>query len=136
MNLQEAIQYLEGQDLAGMPVGTYQVDDGFYFMIQEYETKELDACRLETHQCYADIQWIIDGAEAIDTVSVAGLQEEVAYDAAKDVAFWQEPQEMCRMVLTSGAYAVLPPSIAHKPGVRAGDTRCHVKKCMGKVKVR
>lgn len=41
---------------------------------------------------------------------------------------------MCQSILTAGSYAVLPPSIAHKPQMRAGKEACHVKKCVAKVK--
>lgn len=40
MTLEEAVAYLKEEDLATMAVGTYEVDGDFYFMIQEYETKE------------------------------------------------------------------------------------------------
>ena len=56
------------------------------------------------------------------------------YDEKHDVAFWKEPEEMCQSILTTGSYAVLPPSIAHKPQMRAGKEACHVKKCVAKVK--
>ena len=75
------------------------------------------------------------GTYEVDTVNVAGLIVEEAYDADRDVAFWQEPAEMCHMVLSSGSYAILPPSIAHKPGMRAGSQASPVKKCVGKVRV-
>ena len=120
MTIEEAVCYLKKQDLAALEVGTYQVNDDFYFMIQEYETKPAENCRLETHNCYADIQWIISGDEE--------------YDEKRDVAFWKEPEEMCQSILTTGSYAVLPPSIAHKPQMRAGKEACHVKKCVAKVK--
>ena len=134
MTLEEAVAYLKEQDLAAMEVGTYEVDGDFYFMIQEYETKEPDVCRLETHKNYIDIQWIISGEEEIDTVSRTGLEADEEYDEKRDVAFWKEPEEMCQSILTTGSYAVLPPSIAHKPQMRAGKEACHVKKCVAKVK--
>ena len=49
MTIEEAVCYLKKQDLAALEVGTYQVNDDFYFMIQEYETKPAENCRLETH---------------------------------------------------------------------------------------
>ena len=76
MTIEEAVCYLKKQDLAALEVGTYQVNDDFYFMIQEYETKPAENCRLETHNCYADIQWIISGEEEIDTVSRTGLRSQ------------------------------------------------------------
>lgn len=134
MTIEEAISYLKKQDLAALEVGTYQVNDDFYYMIQEYETKPSDKCRLETHDRYADIQWIISGEEELDTVSRTGLEVEEAYDEKRDVAFWKEPKELCQSILTTGSYMVLPPSIAHKPQMRAGSEACHVKKCVAKVK--
>ena len=35
MTIEEAVCYLKKQDLAALEVGTYQVNDDFYFMIQE-----------------------------------------------------------------------------------------------------
>ena len=105
MTIEEAVCYLKKQDLAALEVGTYQVNDDFYFMIQEY-----------------------------DTVSRTGLETDEEYDEKRDVAFWKEPEEMCQSILTTGSYAVLPPSIAHKPQMRAGKEACHVKKCVAKVK--
>lgn len=77
---------------------------------------------------------IISGEEEIDTVSRTGLEADEEYDEKRDVAFWKEPEEMCQSILTTGSYAVLPPSIAHKPQMRAGKEACHVKKCVAKVK--
>ena len=134
MTIEEAVCYLKKQDLAALEVGTYKVNDDFYFMIQEYETKPAENCRLETHNRYADIQWIIFGEEEIDTVSRNGLEADEEYDEKRDVAFWKEPEELCQSILTTGSYAVLPPSIAHKPQMRAGKEACHVKKCVAKVK--
>lgn len=74
------------------------------------------------------------GEEEIDTVSRTGLEADEEYDEKRDVAFWKEPEEMCQSILTTGSYAVLPPSIAHKPQMRAGKEACHVKKCVAKVK--
>ena len=37
----------------------------------------------------------------------------------KSDAAFKEPEEMCQSILTTGSYA-LPPSIAHKPQMRAG----------------
>ena len=64
----------------------------------------------------------------------SGFVRIVKCDEKRDVAFWKEPEEMCQSILTTGSYAVLPPSIAHKPQMRAGKEACHVKKCVAKVK--
>ena len=47
MTIEEAVCYLKKQDLAALEVGTYQVNDDFYFMIQEYETKIIKIMRTD-----------------------------------------------------------------------------------------
>lgn len=132
--ISEAVAYLAKQDLANMPVGKYQVDDDFYYMVQEYTTKSEAECRLESHQKYIDIQWIISGRERIDCVSVGGLTVKEAYNADKDVAFWNEPSDMMRCVLNAGSYAVLFPNDAHKPCI-AAEAPEQVRKVVAKVKL-
>lgn len=131
--ISEAISYLANQDLANMPVGKYQVDDNFYYMVQEYTTRGEADCRLESHQNYIDIQMIISGRERIDCVSVGGLTVKEAYNLDSDVAFWNEPSDMMRCVLNAGSYAVLFPSDAHKPCI-AVEAPEHVRKVVAKVK--
>ena len=130
----EVISYLSKQDLSNMPVGKYQVDDDFYYMVQEYTTKSEADCRLESHQKYIDIQWIISGTERIDCVSVGGLVVKEEYNPDKDVAFWNEPSEMMRCVLNAGSYAVLFPNDAHKPCIAVGTPE-QVRKVVAKVKM-
>lgn len=132
--ISEVVAYLAKQDLANMPVGKYQVDDDFYYMVQEYVTKYEADCRLESHQKYIDIQWIISGMERIDCVSVGGLSTKEAYNPDKDVAFWNEPADMMRCVLNAGSYAVLFPNDAHKPCIAVGTPE-KVKKVVAKVKM-
>ena len=40
--LDDAVAYLKNLDLAGLEPGKYQVNDDFYYSIQEYETKKIE----------------------------------------------------------------------------------------------
>jgi len=130
-----AIDYLKKQDLASLEVGKYQVNDYFYYSIQEYETKLHENCKLESHEQYADIQIVISGEEGIDICPVAGLERETEYNAEKDFSLWKTPAVMAHSELKNGSFAVYTPEIAHKPGMCVGSPS-HVKKCVGKVKVK
>lgn len=132
--ISEAISYLKEQDLTNMPVGKYQVNDNFYYMVQEYTTKAEADCRLESHKNYIDIQWIISGTERIDCVSVGGLEVKEEYNPDKDVAFWNEPSDMMKCVLTAGSYVVLYPNDAHKPCITV-EAPEQVRKVVAKVKM-
>lgn len=132
--INEVISYLAKQDLANVPVGKYQVDDDFYYMVQEYVTKAEADCRLEAHHKYVDIQWIVSGRERIDCVSVEGLTVEEEYNADKDVVFFKESDNMMRCVLNAGSYVVLFPNDAHKPCI-AVESPEQVRKVVAKVRM-
>ena len=107
MNVQEATNYLKGLNLASLEVGKYVVDDDFYYMIQEYETQDISQCKMESHDKWIDIQWIISGVEAIETTDVSRLTVSVPYNQEKDITFCETPAVMQHNVLTEGSYVVL-----------------------------
>ena len=43
--------------------GTYQLSDGVYYMLSEYQTKDISLAKLEAHRKYIDIQFMVDGEE-------------------------------------------------------------------------
>ncbi|MDO4961540.1 MAG: YhcH/YjgK/YiaL family protein [Eubacteriales bacterium] len=131
-----AIAYLEKEDLLSKEVGKYIVNDDFYYLIQEYDSKDPSAAKLESHDNFADIQMVLKGKEAIDTIEVEGLKEKIPYNPEKDITVYEVPEEMLNhTVLTDGSYFVLLPGMAHRPGVRVGDTPVKINKCVGKVRV-
>lgn len=139
MTLQEklnnAVAYLKNLDLAGLEPGKYQVNDDFYYSIQEYDSKLIENCKLESHQKYADIQIVIKGEEAIDIAPIADLEPLTEYNPDKDVLFWKTGDVMERMELKDGSYAVFLPRTGHKPGIAIDNKPTKVKKCVGKVRV-
>ncbi|MGN0426470.1 MAG: YhcH/YjgK/YiaL family protein [Agathobacter sp.] len=134
MNVQEATNYLKGLNLASLEVGKYVVDDDFYYMIQEYETQDISQCKMESHDKWIDIQWIISGVEAIETTDVSRLKVTVPYNPEKDITFFETPAVMQHNVLTEGSYVVLYPENGHMPKV-AVEGSVHVKKCVAKIRV-
>ena len=133
MNVQEATNYLKGLNLASLEVGKYVVDDDFYYMIQEYETQDISQCKMESHDKWIDIQWIISGVEAIETTDVSRLTVSVTYNQEKDITFFETPAVMQHNVLTAGYYVVLYQENGHMPKV-AVEGSVHVKKCVAKIR--
>ncbi|MBQ0001575.1 MAG: YhcH/YjgK/YiaL family protein [Clostridiales bacterium] len=130
----EIMACLKAKDLDSLEVGTYREADDWYYMVQSYNTKPVEACRLESHEQYADIQWVLKGEERLDIVATEGLEAEEPYNAEKDVAFWKAPACMMQMILTDGGYAVLYPENAHRPGRAVGEPS-PVRKIVVKVKL-
>ena len=85
--LKKGLDFLLENDLNSLAVGTYQVDgDKVFVMIQEYETKLVEQCRYEAHYQYADIQYVIQGAEKMGYTNIAETKVEEA-DKGKDLMF-------------------------------------------------
>jgi len=133
--INDAIKYLKALDLASLEVGKYPVNEDFYYSIQEYDSKLIENCKLESHKNYADIQIVISGEEAIDIAPIADLELLTEYNPEKDAMFWKTADVMERIELRNGSYAVFMPRTGHKPGIAIDNKPTKVKKCVGKVKV-
>ena len=136
MNIREAIDYLKKQDLINMEVGKYEVDDDFYFMVQEYTTKHRADAKLEAHEKWIDIQWMLKGTEIIETEDIARLTVIEAYDESRDVVFFEKPDVISQTCITPGAFVVLYPQNAHMPGVAVDDNPTPIKKVVAKIRVK
>lgn len=130
----DAVNYIESLEKQELLCGTYEVNECFHYTVKEYYTKPKTECVLESHRKYIDIQWIIEGQEAMDIADISGLKVDKAYVEDKDIMFWQAPPNMMRIVLRPETYTVLYPQNAHM-GCIAVEKSVRVKKILGKIKV-
>lgn len=137
--LEKACAYLRQAELDNLPVGRYEIDgENIYMMIQEYETKKTSEGKMEAHDRYIDIQYIIKGREAVATADRARLDKiAVPYDEAKDIMFYEDPEEeaLTWTVLNEGQKIILYPQDAHKPCCQAAQGVERVKKAVLKIKI-
>lgn len=132
----EAIEaFLNENDLKILPKGRYELGEtGIFILIQEYETKDHDVARWESHEKYIDIQLIIAGNEIMGGMPTNMLAIESEYNAEKDIAFYKDADAGKYVVFTEGEFAVFLPTDAHKPGCRNGE-KADVKKAVIKIPV-
>ena len=130
----EALEVIEKIEFENTELGKYEVDEDFYYLVQKYESKDPAVARHEAHKKYVDIQYVVEGKEAIDIAPAMFMEVEEEYDENRDVVFFKEPKQATRFVLTDGGYAILYPEDSHKPGVRVGEAAT-VKKIVGKVRI-
>lgn len=111
----------------------YIINDDIYANIEEYTTK--DTGLFEAHKKYIDIQLLLSGEEIIEYTPLMGLKEKIAYDANKDIAFYNDGEKpIIKLKLVPGFFTVLYPQDAHKPQLFT-DSRQSVKKVVVKIKV-
>jgi YhcH/YjgK/YiaL family protein len=98
--------------------GRYEVQGkDLFYMVDGYTTQPVDQCRLEMHQKYMDIQFIISGVEGIGYAALDGLTVATPYNGEKDVAFYEPPADQSTLVLTAGMFAIFWPNEPHRPKI-------------------
>ncbi|WP_455661331.1 YhcH/YjgK/YiaL family protein [Pradoshia sp.] len=113
--LKKGFAFLLENDLHTLPVGKYEIEnDKVFVMIQEYNTKLIEDCRLEAHYQYTDIQYVIKGAERMvyTNKEATEIDEE---QKENDVMFLKG--EGNHLIVNEGCFAVFMPQDAHMPGV-------------------
>ncbi len=96
-------------------------------------TRPQEACRLETHRRYIDVQYVVRGRELMGYAPAMLLKPEGPYDAERDVQFHQGRADF--LLLQQGMFAVMLPSDAHMPGVAVDGQPAAVKKIVVKAAV-
>jgi len=127
-----AIDYLNAADLKNLPAGKYEVNEYFYFMIQDNVTRNLEDCKFEWHRRHIDIQWIVSGAEGVDVDKLEDHEPLDEYNEVKDVQKLKPTEFPARAILKEGGYIVLYPENAHRPCICVGEPS-PVRKVVGKV---
>jgi YhcH/YjgK/YiaL family protein len=132
-NLKKGFDFLKNTDLSKIEIGRYEMDGKNVFaLVSEYDTKKPEDCRLEAHQIYADIQYIVSGKEAIGFATLNGQIVTAEYNPEKDIAFFSG--ETIPLVLNAGMFAVFFPQDTHRPCMQV-DGPEKVKKVVMKVRL-
>jgi YhcH/YjgK/YiaL family protein len=99
--------------------GRYDIDgSNLYYLVQRYQTKPADQCKLEAHKDYIDIQFVADGEEILAYTPLDNLEIATPYNKEKDIIFYKTPANISSIVLTAGIFCVLFPDDAHMPKCR------------------
>ena len=132
--IQQAIEIIKKLDYETLECGKYHVNDNFFYIVQEYETKDSNMGKFESHKDYVDIQFLIAGHEYIEITSAAFLETDIPYDVGTDINFYKEPKYKGYIELVEKSYAVFYPWDAHKPGIKVKNIQKN-KKIVGKIRI-
>ena len=132
----KALAYLYTGEPGKNPAGRYDFEDGMFYMVQEYETKDPAGLPYEGHRKFIDIQFVVSGEERIGVAPVGELAEITQeYNPDKDILFGTAPTGQL-LPMKAGSAFVLLPEDAHLPQADPADgVKGHVKKIVFKVPV-
>lgn len=128
----KAFTFINETDLSAIALGKYEIDkDDIFALVQEYDTKDENECKLEGHSRYIDVQYIISGVELIG-VRLLKEQKPVTKNEENDYTFYEGDSDLIR--IDKGMFAIFFPEDLHMPCIKS-DQRSRVKKVVVKVKI-
>ena len=129
--LKQGIDFLRRADAQTLSPGRHDVDgDRLFALVQEYTTKTPSECAWEAHREYADLQYVVRGAERMGYMHLTNARERESYDGARDVAFFEPGEDY--VTVHAGMVAIFLPQDVHAPCGAAGAPKA-VKKIVVKV---
>ncbi|OCB78745.1 YhcH/YjgK/YiaL family protein [Flavobacterium crassostreae] len=130
--LAKGFEFIKNIDPNTIELGTYEIEDKAVFaVVQEYDTKEIKDCLLESHIKYIDIQYVLEGTELMG-VATKKDQKVLEVDTEKDFIFYEAETPYIQLV--PGMFTVFFPDDLHRPCVKDGAIS-RVKKVVVKVQV-
>jgi YhcH/YjgK/YiaL family protein len=131
---ERALRYLAETDLKSLAPERHDIDgDDVYVMVQEYATKSWEEGVWESHREYADIQYVVTGAEFIGFAPVESLDQKAEYDEEKD--FVKLDGKGTFFAVTPGTFMLFLPQDGHMPGMTIGPSGGKVRKAVVKVRL-
>ena len=129
------VKFIERVDNENLENGRYDIDgDNFFALLQSYETKDSNECRLESHKKYIDVQYVHEGTELMYWSLADGLKVTEDLSNTSDVIFYEDDKNSTELVVNEKCFAVFFTHDAHKPGVKF-NTKSNVRKIVFKILV-
>ncbi|MBY0149286.1 YhcH/YjgK/YiaL family protein [Neobacillus niacini] len=131
--IQSSLLVLKEHDFSAYPAGRHELGENLFFFLNEYETKEAEACFWEAHQVYLDFHYILEGRENIAVDHIDHQQVKEAYNEEKDATFFEGDVQSI-ITMNPGDVMICLPEDSHMAGITP-DEKENVRKVVLKVKL-
>lgn len=133
-DLKKVIAFIQSTDLNTLPDGRTDIDgDNLYVNIQHPQLRSAEGARPEAHDCYADLQLVLEGCEVMGYIPRDTLGEPCEANPEGDIFLYQA-DSFASVPIEAGMFAVFFPEDAHAPGL-AGSDKGPVKKAVFKIRL-
>jgi len=120
----KAFEFLKRTNLKELPTGTYEIDSNLiYAMISIEQGRSIDKAKLEIHERYIDIQFIISGTDTMGwKAKKSCISSSGDYNQNNDVQFFEDTPASF-IAVRSNSFAIFFPEDAHMPLI--SDKKLH-----------
>lgn len=123
---EKALRFLQENDICSLEKGKHVIcPDEVHVNIREYVTREKNACMLEGHKRYADIQYVAKGTEYIGYCYIENCIARTSYDEQKDLVFYEGKSE--NILMAEDTFIILLPDDIHMPEICCGAPQQVIK---------
>ena len=134
--LEKIKEFISKNNCLDLPNGQIDINSKDLFVkVMEYEPKPASENRFETHQVYADLQYVVSGVELMQVTPTTSLIQATEYDSIGDYQFYTSTSFITDIVVNSGQFVVFYPCEAHRPACVFLDNKSKVKKLVFKIKI-
>lgn len=130
-----AYDFIVNKCNADLECGRYDLDDGCYVNVEEYQTFDRTERKYENHRKYIDVQMVLVGKEIIEIAPVTELSVIEDYEDERDAAFYSNAIDGKCNEIKAGEYIVIWPNQGHMPCLKAANASEYVKKAVLKIPV-
>ena len=128
----KVFSFVKNTDLNQLEVGKYTIDENCIAIISEYETKNVEDGKIESHLNNIDLQYVISGEEYMGLVPEEKATVTVPYNEVKDVIFY-ESDAIEFHVADSTSFFLFFPGDIHQPSIDINGEKRQVKKLVAKI---
>ena len=130
------LKFIAGHDCSHLPDGEIEIEGRQLFVrVMSYIPKPAVENRFETHRIYADLQYLVSGAEIMQTARMNELTPSTEYDNKGDYLFFKDPSAVTELIVKEGEFAVFYPGKPHRPSCAFEGYKGKVKKLVFKIKI-
>jgi len=131
------LKFIAEHDCAHLPDGEIEIEGRQLFVrIMSYQPKKASANRFEIHRMYADVQYVVEGTELMQTSRMEDLVALTDYDPQGDYHFFKiSGGAVTDLIVKPREFALFFPQEAHRPSCKYKGYKGLVKKLVFKVKI-
>lgn len=121
--IQRGVDKLLEENYGEREAGKYEIDGSLMFaLVQELTTEPAEKRKPESHETYADIQFLVSGEEQIGVLRKPEQIEVIENKMSEnDYALYAHNERETELVMKPGMFAVFFPADLHRPCCSVGE---------------
>ncbi|WP_171011347.1 YhcH/YjgK/YiaL family protein [Haloimpatiens lingqiaonensis] len=133
-NISKALKFMKEHDFSKDEKGVHKVDgDNLYYVVAEYQTKDLEKGFWESHKKYIDVHYMLNGQEKLLYSNFKNMEIEKDYNENDDAYILKGDSEG-EVTIKEGTFVLCYPEDVHMTGIKVKDSE-DIRKIIFKIAI-